>query len=489
MIFVNPAMQEVTLINGSTSESKLIGGRLRDPVGSTLVITKPSGEKQFTYPVLQTYVTYSYKFNEKASKVWNFKYSTADGIIPYDTPSPDPIDDGATDKAGAYYPDMSESEVIPFYAHKAGYDNVFSTNFQAAVKDLNHGVLLWVENCHGRQDNGGGIAMWDSNNPYVYEDNPWRAYEPILLKPGHLRNFINLIKYMNDLTAGKNPPSSIKGIIKFHLFPEIGSTERPDVACVNPQLLLLNHILKKIGFPIDGWGANGIMIYRDRWLHPLQTLKQGLPLVNIYQGDGKVTSSPYSEELVTTRPWYAIDFDNALQNLHSCGLNTISCLPAYTYLHMTWMRHGMSYQIIDPWTTTDWAGIWNQILIKRFAMGDTVGQAYELGMRACGPEFLVGQWWWDKWENVELFGDPSLRVFVPGIDYSSNNHWEKQETTPLLYNAQVSIDGHMPFGVTNYPKEKTPTTFWQQYLWMIALLLVIAISVIIAVVYILKKKK
>jgi len=121
-------------------------------------------------------------------------------------------------------------------------------------------------------------------------------------------------------------------------------------------------------------------------------------------------------------------------------------------------------------------------------MGDTLGQAYELGMRACGPEFLTGQWWWDKWENVELFGDPSLRVFVPGTDYSDNNHWEKEDTMPLRYDAEASVDGHMPFGATSYPNEKKPVTFWQQYLWIIVALLVIAILVIAAVALAKKKK-
>ena len=146
----------------------------------------------------------------------------------------------------------------------------------------------------------------------------------------------------------------------------------------------------------------------------------------------------------------------------------------------------MSYQIIDPWVTTDWAGVWNQMLIKRFAMGDTIGQAYELGMRACGPEFLVGQWWWDKWENVELFGDPNLRVFVPGTDYSDNNNWEREDTMPLRYDAELSVDGHMPFGATSYPNEREPMTLLLEYTWVIIALIVIL--VIAAVAFTIRKK-
>lgn len=246
-------------------------------------------------------------------------------------------------------------------------------------------------------------------------------------------------------------------------------------------MTLINKFLTNIGFPVDFWGALGVMIYRDRIKHPLQALSKDLPLWNIYQGDGKVIICPSSGSVHTRDMRNGIDFDDALENLHSCGLNTISCLPACTYLHLTWMRHGMTYQIIDPWTTTDWSAVWNQMLIKRFAMGDTIGEAYERGIRACGPEFAVGHWWWDRWENVELFGDPDLRVFVPGTDYSDANHWEQEDTKSLRFDEDVSIGGHMPFGATSYPHEKEPMTFWQQYLWIIVALAAVVILVIAAV--------
>jgi len=482
MIYVNPAMKETTLINGSTSKAKVLTGRLRDPVGSTLVITKQSQEESYTYPILETFNTYAYRFNENAWKYWDFKYTTADGIIPYETPSPDPIDDGVTDKAGAYYPDMSESEVIPFYATKAGYDNVYSTNFDAAVEDLNRGVLIWVENCHGWGGEGGLISMWDTSNPYIHEENPWRAYEPILLKPGHYRDFLHYIVYA--LTG--HASALTKELIKFHIFPEVGSTQNPDVSAVNVQPLRMrfNGFIKKLGFPIDFWSSHGIVVYWNRLRHPLQYRFEGLPIVNFYGGDGKVTISPRSGQF-TMKTESGIDFDNALENLHSCGLNTISCLPAYSYLHMTWLRHGMAYQIIDPWTTTDWAGIWTQMLIKRFAMGDTLGQAYERGMRACGPEFLVGQWWWDKWENVELFGDPCLRVYVPGTNYSANNHWEQGDTMALPYQAGFSVDGHAPFGTTQHPNAKAPASWWQW--WMVAVVAIVIIVVIAGIALVRRK--
>ena len=478
MIFVNPAMKvETTLINGSSSVSKLIGGRLKDPIGSTLVVT-PSPDDKFTYPILETFTTYGYKYNEKAWKYWNCKFTTADGVIPYETPSPDPIDDGVTDKAGAYYPDMSESEVVPFYATRAGYDNVFSTNFDASVENLNRGVIIWVENCHGYYTDGGKISFWDPDNPYVKEENPWRAYEPILLYPGNIREFIRLMIYS---LAGK----TTNDLIKFHLLPTIGSTANPDVAVTNPQKVLINNIRLKLNLPIDFWSSHGIVINRDWLKHPLQSLKEGLQFINIYQGDGKVTISPNSGQFVMK--WMTgTDFDDVLKNMHSCGINTISCYPAYTYLHLTWMRHGATYVIIDPWTTSDWAGIMTQIVMKRFALGDTLGQAYEMGMRTIGPEPIVGQSWWDTLENVELFGDPNLRVFVPGTEYSSTNHWEQKDTRSLSYDSELNMQGHMPYGVTNYPHEKKPTFIEEKLLWII---IIAVIVLIIAIILKVKRKK
>jgi hypothetical protein len=487
MIFVNPAMDsQTTLINGSSSKAKLLFGRLKDPIGSTLVITKKSGEEKFTYPILDTFCGYGYKFNEKASKYWdNFKISCTDGTIPYITPSPDPIDDGAAPgKSGAYYPDMSETEVIPFYATKAGYDNVYSTSFKAVVEDLNRGVILWMEDCHGYFTNSGSICMWDPNNPYVHEENPWRAYEPIMLYPGHLRDFVHWIFYA---LADVNPTPLTSEFIKFHLFPEIGSTENPDVSAVNPDRVLLNNLVKKVIPLIDLWGPHGIVIYRDALLHPLKSIIEGKPIVNIYQGDGKVITASTSGHYVE-RWMNGTEFDDGLENMHSVGINTASCYPAYTYLHMTWMRHGATYVIIDPWSTSDWAGIMTQMLLKRFAMGDTIGQAHELGMRAIGPEPIVGQSWWDTLENIELFGDPNLRPFVPGKDYSSNNYWEQKDTLPLSYGADTSLDGHMPFGATSYPNERKPLTFWDQYLWLIVILL-LSVILAIAAVFITRKKK
>jgi len=498
LIFVNPAMEKVKLWQGSSSKTQVIGGRIQKPWGLNLKIYKPTEMEEFKYPVLQTYATYQYRFNSEGYKHWDFKYTRADGITPYETPSKDRIDDGAAiTKAGQYYPDQSDTEVIPFYCKKAGYDSVFSANFDYITENLNEGVLLWVIDAHGYYSNGGMLGLWNPDSPYVHEENPWRAYEPIMFKPGHLRTYLHFLPYYYHMLfelVGQDETmlktlSSIK-LIKFQLFPEIGSTDNPDVALINPQLIYLNKAwtpIKDLTFMHDLWGMTGVMIYRDRLLHPLKAASDGLPLINWYNGDGKVTISPSSGYDLTMRWRIAYDFDDALKNLHSAGINTISCLPANTYLHLTWMRHGATYQIIDPWTTTDWSATWQQMLIKSFAMGDTIGEAYEKGMRACGPEFPIDHWWWDLWENVELFGDPDLRVYVPNTEFSDKNHWAREDTKPLLCSAEPNIDGHTPFGAKNYPNEKEPKLWVDDNLFIITILGLIIILLIIMFVIIKKK--
>ena len=498
LIFENPALKGDTLyINGSKSEVQglgsnfvnrekkgiiksilELGARIKNPRGTNLVITKDPQDEKIENPVLMTFNAYAYRFNQEASKHWGTYYKRADGIIPSITDSPDAIDAGSVPgKTSQIYPDISESEVVPFYAERAGYGSVFSTSFEPIIKNLNRGVIIWVENCHGWHPDGGLITLWDPNNPYCDEENPWRAYEPILLNPGNIRELLHFF--------AKGMGINLPEIFKFHLLSEVGSTQNPDVAHINTQLTTVNLILKKLNSPIDIWGAFGRMIYRDRIKHPLKTIEEGLPFINWFDGDGKITICPLSGGFTQT-PFNGLDFDDALENLHSCGLNTISCLPAGTYLHLTWLRHGMTWQIIDPWTTTDWAGAWTQMVMKYFALGETVGEAYERGMRACGPEYSVGSFWWDIWENVCYFGDPDLRPYVPGTDYSNANHWEVEDTKSLNYDEELNLNGHMPYGATSYPYAKQPKSFLENY--FIYILIIVAV-ILIAIAVVSKRKK
>ena len=168
IIYANPAMdpQGLLMINGSNSTR----------VGGNLQIT-PGGQEKFTYPILQTWVCYLNRFNERASKYWGLNYSTADGFTPYWSPSPDAIDNGvnaARGRPGQYYGDMSGPEIIPYYAAKGGYDSVFSSDFSDTMNNLNRGSLLWVELMHGGNGGSGVTGFWNSGQA---EPDPWRAYE------------------------------------------------------------------------------------------------------------------------------------------------------------------------------------------------------------------------------------------------------------------------------------------------------------------------
>lgn len=68
-------------------------------------------------------------------------------------------------------------------------------------------------------------------------------------------------------------------------------------------------------------------------------------------------------------------------------------------------------------------------------------------------------------ESVVYFGDPDLRMYVPDTTYSDGNNWEKEDTMPLRCDAELSVDGHMPFGAVGYPHEKEPVTLCSNIFW------------------------
>lgn len=383
LIFENPALSSegITLINGSKS--------VRDKLGR-LHIIKPSQREHFYYPVLQTWVSYCHEFNKEASKYWGCMYTTRDGITPYVTPSPDPIDEGATDKQGAYWPDMSTADVVPFYLKKLGYDNVFSTNFSATMQNLNAGAIMWFEGMHAGHGGSGVVGFWDPDANwtkmfYYFEDlpiigniiknkkintesNPWRGYEFGLWRQAFFRWGI---PFTNRSTQ---------------IF-QTGCTEDPDVIVMDKYI---------------GWDWRSAM-----------------------HGDGIVIAIL---QQVATDIKTGYDFDEALENLHSCGINAgISCFIASTYIHLTLIRHGSVFQIIDPWLTSWYCNFAVEMFARYLAKGYTAGEAYEKAISHVGIEYLTGKWWWDICENVCYFGDPCLKVWSPA--YS----WEK----PLCIDAGI----------------------------------------------------
>lgn len=469
LIFENPALKgPVKLINGSESKRRF-------PWWSALglKITKPSQEEEFLYPVLDTLVCYDHRFNERAGKYFGFKYKCADGTIPGES-SIDfglPIDEGVNEKylgePGASMPDLSGSEVQPFYLRKAGYSPVFSTNFSANMYNLNQGVILWLINTHGGPMDGGMLMFWDpegkSNIKYPAipgtgakkETNPWRGYEWLL-----------------------------------------GSTEEPDTMTADIHGI----IPALLGNPY----RNGILRTSFDWapakkpiLDKISNLLSKLPIVKSITPEWLKDSNDYYDGVICTvfltrffTGWFnGSEIESELKNLHSCGISSVACLPAGKYLHISLVRHGSVFQIMDPWATSWYSDIWQNMIPRGIAIGETIGETFTKGLSKVGILYITDppQWWWDLWENVELFGDPDLRIWCPSTEYSDLNHWKREDVRSLGYDADLSLDGHMPFGATSYPYEKKPT-FLESYLIIIVLLVILAIIIIAAVVSRRRKK-
>ncbi len=418
VIFANPALNSegVMLINGSESRRKASGG---------LEIIKPSQEEKFVYPVLNSWITYTHRFNERASQFWGFNYTCASGITPYYEPSTNPIDNDVLadyGKYGSYWPDLSESEVVPFYLYKTGYDIAFTTNFSATMEDLNRGVIMWIECTHGWHADGGAIAFW---NPYgapgfaginislpTIEENPWRGYEIYL--PGYLD----------------------------------GSTEEPDVLSQS----------KLFGIDIVPAKLSDTPLIKNTFLGR----KAGYDGVIITVIFGRLRTHDYT----------GYDIDNALKNIHSCGFNAGSCLISNTYLHLTLVRHGSVFQVIDPWETSWYSAFAVEMFSRDIALGKTVGEAFSNSILHTGIGYLTKQWWWDIKENLCYFGDPKLKIWSP--EYG----WEK----PQAFDGE-NIEGHFLFGAKSYPNEIIEGKYG------IYVLVFIAIIVVAGAIYAREKMK
>ena len=145
------------------------------------MVIEPEREIRTEIPNLYTWVSQRHRFNERAGRdgYWGCDYTAASGITPYRTPSNNPIDKGNSryrdDPEAMYWPDMTISEVVPFYGEKAGYASVHSTGWSRVAENLNRGVVMWIVGAHGSNSDGGRIGYWNEDN---HDDpNPWRAYE------------------------------------------------------------------------------------------------------------------------------------------------------------------------------------------------------------------------------------------------------------------------------------------------------------------------
>ena len=458
LIFENPALNgEVTLINGSISERKFIGV-LKKPLGNTLVISRESRKYKYAYPVLCSFVTHKYRFNERASKYYGVKYQCADGLIPGEDGTMDPIDQGICEKyygkKGSYFPDLTESEVVPFYLRRGGYSPVFSTNFSAVMNNLNMGVILWIHSSHGLEKDGGKTLFWDTNfadnlfaqivKPFAAaskESNPWRGYD----------------WYLGSTEEPDTMSMDIKGIIPFTniklpLLPPMG---RDWVLARKPVKELINRLIP--------------------FIDPFDT-------ENLY--DGLIGTLHFSRFQYVDRN--SLEIDSVLLNLHSMGFITSICQTSNTYLHLTLIRHGSVFQVQDPWPTSWYGAVWRQSIPRDIILGYTVGEAYTRGISHVGTLYITDppQWWWDTGENVLYFGDPDLRIYVPSTEYSDANHWEQKDVQPLRYDSKAYVDGHMLYGATSHPHAYEPLPIMQ-----IAILAIVVIAIVGIVAASLRRKR
>jgi len=228
----------------------------------------------------------------------------------------------------------------------------------------------------------------------------------------------------------------------------------------------------------------------------LDLVPANIPLMQFNRNDyfdGLV--GPYSITAMITKFHYAHhgkEYDDKLENLHSMNFHADSCLIAGKFLHIAFMRHGSVAQEIDPWPTSYWGGVVFQEIPRDFALGKTIGESYADGRAKIGIKYLFEdyeevEWWWDSAENVVLFADPDLRIWVPSTEWDTEarNHWESKDIEPLRYDEELSINGHMPYGAADYPHEKEPTSWLQYIIWIV----VIIVLIVVLVVAVLKKKK
>lgn len=482
LIFENPALQgKVELENGSKSTRAqfsirtpfqgLIERLFHKPFGSNLKIIKPSKTERYTYPVLHTYGCYAHRFNERGGDYWGTKYQARDGTIPGVTLSLNEIDQGTRVMHegiyGCFCPDMAETEIAPFYASKAGYQNAFSTNFDVTIDNLNQGVISWYMVLHGDSQNGGQLSWY---SPTSIEDLTGSK----------------LVQFLLGVPLGLLPTTETN---PWRGYDQLwGSTEEPDTATLNAEIgLVLGWLgLANPDGPLDG----GILKIG------LDLVPANIPLMQSNRNDyfdGFV--GPYSITAMITKFHYAHpgkEYDDKLENLHSMNFHADSCLIACKFLHIAFMRHGSVAQEIDPWPTSYWGGVVFQEIPRDFALGKTIGESYADGRAKIGIKYLFEdneeiEWWWDSAENVVLFSDPDLRIWVPSTEWDTKarNHWESKDIAPLRYDKEMSVDGHMPYGAAGYPHEKESTSWLQYIIWIVVVILLI----VVLVVAISKKKK
>ncbi len=137
--------------------------------------------------------------------------------------------------------------------------------------------------------------------------------------------------------------------------------------------------------------------------------------------------------------------DERWENLHSMGFSGGSCLIANSYMHTTMVRHGMVFQVVDPWLTSWYSTFAMECFMRDFALDPdmTVGKAYTNAISHVGILYLIDGWWWDIYENLVFYGDPDMKVWTPQYGWNMSTHMA----------AGTSVDGHNIYGAKGHPNE------------------------------------
>jgi hypothetical protein len=328
-------------------------------------------------------------------------------------------------------------------------------------------MLLWLVNTHGAPLDGGMFMFWDVNaeNPnvgyppiplagYNKETNPWRGYEWLLGSTEEPDTLTSDIHGIFPALAGNPDPVG----------PRIFTTALDWAVAYRP---IRDMIGKLASLPI-------IRYFTPEWLQDTQDYYDGVIITVLL---GRFGTSWYNGTQV----------DDALGNIHSAGVSSVACLPAGKYLHLTLMRHGSPFQIMDPWATSWYSDVWQNGVPRGIALGQTIGEIYSEGITKVGIQYVTDDtagWWWDLAENVCLYGDPDLRVWVPSTTYSSMNHWTSQDAEPVRYDEDnpLAIEGHTPFGAASHPNKKEPSTILSEFGLVIGAIITIVLLLLIAII-------
>ena len=188
-------------------------------------------------------------------------------------------------------------------------------------------------NTHGSPINGGSFMFWDVNS----ENPTWVGYPAI------------------PLSGAKKEDNPWRGYEWW-----LGSTEEPDTMTMD-----VHGILPMLMGNPDPLGLRFVKTGLD-WAvakRPVRDLVgdvASLPIINYFTPDCLQNTHDYYDGVIITvllgrfgTSWYnGTQVDDALGNIHSAGISSVACLPAGKYLHLTMMRHGSPYQIMDPCATS-----------------------------------------------------------------------------------------------------------------------------------------